>query len=178
MFFSISGLLSSRETDISLSGLACINLLITYFNIELKRTKLTSHTDTKRMDMSDRYRLRDVNTSKSFLAERRHFPNDNWQLGGSGVMGHTRGLISCYQSVAPISAHELISLWYFWCLRNGKIDVITYKYVINTYLFVGICISCNMDWIIWRLVYCTIFVCDTQDRLAGSIIVFSSVIVT
>jgi hypothetical protein len=26
---------------------ACINLLITYFNIELKRTKLTSHTDTK-----------------------------------------------------------------------------------------------------------------------------------
>ena len=26
---------------------ACINLFITYFNIELKRTKLTSHTDTK-----------------------------------------------------------------------------------------------------------------------------------
>jgi hypothetical protein len=24
---------------------ACINLFITYFNIELKRTKLTSHTD-------------------------------------------------------------------------------------------------------------------------------------
>ena len=37
---------------------ACINLLITHFNIELKRTKLTSHTDTKLMDMSDRYRLR------------------------------------------------------------------------------------------------------------------------
>jgi hypothetical protein len=37
---------------------ACINLFITYFNIELKRTKLTSHTDTKLMDMSDRYRLR------------------------------------------------------------------------------------------------------------------------
>jgi hypothetical protein len=36
----------------------CINLLITYLNIELKRTKLTSHTDTKLMDMSDRYRLR------------------------------------------------------------------------------------------------------------------------
>jgi len=32
---------------------ACINLVITYFNIELKRTKLTSHTDTKLMDMSD-----------------------------------------------------------------------------------------------------------------------------
>ena len=37
---------------------ACINLFITYFNIELKRTKLTFHTDTKLMDMSDRYRLR------------------------------------------------------------------------------------------------------------------------
>jgi hypothetical protein len=36
---------------------ACINLFITYFNIELKRTKLTSHTDTKLMDMSDRYLL-------------------------------------------------------------------------------------------------------------------------
>ena len=37
---------------------ACINLFITYFNIELKRTKLTSNTDTKLMDMNDRYRLR------------------------------------------------------------------------------------------------------------------------
>jgi hypothetical protein len=26
---------------------ACVNLFITYFNIELKRTKLTSLTDTK-----------------------------------------------------------------------------------------------------------------------------------
>ena len=37
---------------------ACINLFITYFNFELKRTKLTYHTDTELMDMSDRYRLR------------------------------------------------------------------------------------------------------------------------
>ena len=37
---------------------ACINQFITYFNIELKRTKLTSHTDTKLMDMSDRYQLK------------------------------------------------------------------------------------------------------------------------
>ena len=41
---------------------ACINLFITYFNLELKRTILTSHTDTKVMDMSDRYRLRDDNS--------------------------------------------------------------------------------------------------------------------
>jgi hypothetical protein len=60
MLFSISGPLSSRETDIGQRvdigrGMitvlnwkkACINLFITYFNIELKRTKLTSHTDTK-----------------------------------------------------------------------------------------------------------------------------------
>ena len=38
-----------------------------------------------------------------------------------------RGLISCYQSFAP----GMISLWHFRCLRMGKIDVITYKYVIN-----------------------------------------------
>ena len=42
---------------------ACINLFITYFNIELKRTQLTSHTDTKLMDMGDRYLLRDDNSS-------------------------------------------------------------------------------------------------------------------
>jgi hypothetical protein len=31
---------------------ACINLFITYFNIELKRTKLTSHTDIMLTDMN------------------------------------------------------------------------------------------------------------------------------
>ena len=30
---------------------ACINLFITYFNIELKRKKVTSHTVTKLMDI-------------------------------------------------------------------------------------------------------------------------------
>ena len=57
MTFSISGLLSSRETDtaprvdigrgmitVLIWKKVCINLFITYFNIELKRTKLTSHT--------------------------------------------------------------------------------------------------------------------------------------
>ena len=75
MPFSISGLLSSRDryrpegfsprVDISRGMItvliwkkACINLFITYFNIEIKRTNLTSHTDTKLMDMNDRYRLR------------------------------------------------------------------------------------------------------------------------
>jgi hypothetical protein len=64
MPFAISRLLSSRETDIGQGMItvliwkrACINLFITYFNIELKK-KITSHTDTKLMNMSDRYRLR------------------------------------------------------------------------------------------------------------------------
>ena len=66
MPFSISGLLSSRETDIGqrasspgsisvsrddnspeMEKKTCNNLFITYFNIKLKITKLTSHTDTK-----------------------------------------------------------------------------------------------------------------------------------
>ena len=57
MPFSISGLLLSLDTDIGqrvdigrgmitvlIWKKACINLFITYFNIELKRTKLASHT--------------------------------------------------------------------------------------------------------------------------------------
>ena len=110
---------------------ACINLFITYFNIELKRTKLTFlcldfHIFYERVGFCLR------NTNKSFLAGRQHFPHDNWQLGGNDVKGLTRGLISCYQSFAPISAHGLISLWHFRCLCIAKIDVITYKYVIMT----------------------------------------------
>ena len=76
MPFSISELLSSRETEgfspmvdigrriitVLIWKKPCINLFITYFNIELKRTKLTSHTDTKLMDMSDRYQLWDDNS--------------------------------------------------------------------------------------------------------------------
>ena len=58
---------------------ACINIFITYFNIELKRTKLTSHTHTHQT-MSDWYRLR----------------NDNSPDMGKGMHCSTyRGLISC-----------------------------------------------------------------------------------
>jgi hypothetical protein len=48
-------------------------------------------------------------------------------MGGRDIMGLTSGLISCYQSFAPISAPGMISLWHFLCLRMDKIDVITYK---------------------------------------------------
>ena len=67
MPFSISELLSSRETEgfspmvdigqriitVLIWKKPCINLFITYFNIELKRIKLTSHIDTKLMDLRD-----------------------------------------------------------------------------------------------------------------------------
>ena len=90
--------------------MSCINLFITYFNIELKRTKLTSHTH---QTMSDWYRLRDDNN-----------PDMEKCMHCSIYKG------SCYH-VIRVLPHGLISLWHFRCLRMGKIDVITYKYVIN-----------------------------------------------
>jgi hypothetical protein len=50
-------LLQNLCSNVSLKK-ALITLFIIYFNIELKRAKLTSHTDTKLMDMRDRYGLR------------------------------------------------------------------------------------------------------------------------
>ena len=166
MPFSISGLLSLWPISASRDDMekACINLFITYFNIELKRTKLISHTNTKLIWI--------------------WVINIGW--GMITVLLWKKSCIDLFIERLDIVLSDFCPDICPWadiavalrCLRMGKIDVITYKYVINTYLFVGICISCNMDWIIWRLVYCTIFVRDTQDRLAGSIIVFSSVIVT
>ena len=86
---------------------ACVNLFITYFNIELKRTKLTSHTDTKLMDMRERYHLR-------FLLPKHQQIFPLWtstffkrQLRFRRKWRHvlTRGLISCYQILVPISGH-------------------------------------------------------------------------
>jgi hypothetical protein len=84
MPFSISRPLSSRETDIGqrveisrgmitvlIWKKAWINLFITYFNIELKRTKLSSHIDTKFMDMSDRYQLRGLFPKRQQIFPRR-----------------------------------------------------------------------------------------------------------
>jgi hypothetical protein len=111
---------------------ACINLCIMHiFKLWIKKNKI--YFPHRFFIFSTRVSLCFQNTNKSFLAGRRHFPNDNWKLGGSDVMGLTRGLIACYQSFAPISAHGLISLWHFRCLRMVKIGVITYKYVIHIY---------------------------------------------
>jgi hypothetical protein len=111
MPFSISRLLY-RETDIDRGMItvliwkkACINLFITYFNIELTRTKLTSHTDTKLVDMSDRYRLRVLLPKRQQIFSRwtSTFSKRQLTVGGSDVVRLTRGLISCYQSFAPMA---------------------------------------------------------------------------
>ena len=84
---------------------ACINLFIKYFNIELKRTKLTSHTDTKVMDMRDRYLLRVLLPKRQHIFPRRTsaFSKRQLTVGRNDVMGLTRGLISFYQSFAPMA---------------------------------------------------------------------------
>jgi hypothetical protein len=104
---------------------ACINIFITYFNIELKRTKLTSHTHTHQT-MSDWYRLR----------------NDNSPDMGKGM--HCSTYKEAWYHVVLFIKRLDIMLSEFcpdicpWadiagalrCLRMGKIDVITYTYVI------------------------------------------------
>jgi hypothetical protein len=139
MPFSISRLLSSRETDIGQRALArgminvliwkkaCINLFITYFNIELKRTKLTSHTDTKLMDMGDRYRLRVLLPKCQQIFPCWTSTFSKWQLTVGRKWHH--------------GAHERLDIVLSEFCPDGryrcgtcKIDVTTYKYVINTYI--------------------------------------------
>ena len=97
---------------------ACINLFITYFSIELKTTKLTSHTHTKQwvIDIS-------------------------W--GMITVLIWKKACIVLFIKRLDIMLSEFcpdICPWAdiavaLWCLRSrmGKIDVITYKYVIISY---------------------------------------------
>ena len=92
------------------------------------------------MDMSDRYRLRDHNSPV---------------MGKSHALIYLqKGLISCYQNFSPISAYGLISMWHFWCLRMDKMDVITYKYVINICIYIYIL---NMYVYLEHIVYNILF---------------------
>jgi hypothetical protein len=104
---------------------ACINLFITYFNIELKRAKLTSHTDTKLMDMSDRYRLRALLPKHQQI-----FPRWTSTFSKRQLTVTSWGSREAWYRVIRVLPRWQISLWHFWCLCMGKIDVITYKYVI------------------------------------------------
>ena len=96
---------------------ACVNLFITYFNIELKITKLTSHTDTKLMDMRERYRLRFLLPKHQQIFPRwtSTFFKRQLRFRRKWRHGLTRGLISCYQSFAPRSSPGLLSLCHFRC---------------------------------------------------------------
>ena len=80
---------------------ACINLFITYFNIEIKRTKLTSHT----------HQTMSVKIWKNAC-----------------IVLFIKRLDIMLSEFCPDIAVALRC----WCLRMGKIDVITYKYVIHS----------------------------------------------
>ena len=105
---------------------ACINLFITYFNIELKRTKLASHTHTHQT-MSDWYRLRNDNSPNmekgmhcSIYIEACYYVVPF--IKRLGIM-----LSEFCPDICPLADID-VALRY---LRMGKIDVITYKYVIR-----------------------------------------------
>ena len=101
---------------------ACINLFITYFNIELKRTKFTSHTHT-------------------------HTHTKLWVIdigwGMITVLIWKRACIVLFIKRLDIMLSEFYPDICPWadiavalrCLRMGKIDVITYnKYVITVFI--------------------------------------------
>ena len=112
---------------------ACINLFITNFNIELKRTKLASHTDTKLMDMSDRYRLRVLLPKRQQIFPRWTSTFSKWLWSDSWAEVTSWGSREAWYCVIRVLPRWQISLWHFRCLRMGKIGVITYKYVINLF---------------------------------------------
>jgi hypothetical protein len=103
---------------------ACINLFITYFNIELKRTKLTSQTDTKLMDMSDQYRLRLLLPKRQQIFPRwtSTFSKRKLTVGRKWRHGAHERLDIVLSEFCPDGRYR--------CARMGKIDVITYEYVI------------------------------------------------
>jgi hypothetical protein len=110
---------------------ACINLFITYFNIELKRTKLTSHTHQTcgyEWSISVEGSASETPTNLSSL-------NINiFQLtvGRKWRRGAHERLDIVLSEFCPDGG---ISLWHFQYLHMGKIDVITYKYVIHVTTF-------------------------------------------
>jgi hypothetical protein len=110
---------------------ACINLFITYFNIELKRTYLTSHTDTKLMDMSQW----SISVNGSASETPINLSSLNVDIFPTTINSWAEvtswGSREAWYRVIRVLPRWQISLWHFRCLRMGKIDVITYKYVIT-----------------------------------------------
>jgi hypothetical protein len=103
---------------------ACINLFITYLNIELKRSKLTSYTNTHQT-MSDWYRLRDDNSPDMEKGMHCSIYKEAWYhvvlfIKRLAIMLFYlyRGLTSCYQCFAPIS------LWHFGLCVWAKLTLL------------------------------------------------------
>ena len=113
-----------------ISKKACNNLFITYFNIELKRIKLTSNTH---QTMSDWYRLRDDNSPDMEKGMHCYIYREVWYH----VVLFIKRLDIMLSEFSPISAHGLISLWHF------GVYVITYKYVIKTHYIHSVLVQ---DW--------------------------------
>ena len=145
MPFSISRLLSSRETDIGQRALArgmitvllwkkaCSNLFITYFNIELKKNKI---------NFPHRHQIYGYEWSISVEGSASETPTNLSSLNvdifqttiNSWAEVTTWGSRDAWYRVIRVLPRWQISLWQFRCLRMGKIDVITYKYVIKCIL--------------------------------------------
>jgi hypothetical protein len=114
---------SRQNSDNTISSL---NLFITYFNIELKRTKLTSHTDTKLMDMSDWYRLRVL-----LLKRQQIFPRWTYirkhQKCYSDICHRDKTLITRYQASREphdvTSAQLLIVVWKMSTFSEERFEI-------------------------------------------------------
>ena len=106
---------------------ACINLFITYFNIELNRTKLTSHTDTRLIWIWV------INIGQGIIT----------------VLLWKKSCINVFIERLDIMLSDLCPDICPWAdiavalpaLRMRKIDVITYKYVINVIISTSTTIS-------------------------------------
>ena len=98
----------------------CINLFITYFNIELKRTKLNSHTHTHQT-------MRDDSSPDMEKVMHCSIYKDAWYNVVLFIKRLDIMLSEFSPDVCPWAAIAVA----LRCLRMGKIDVITYTYVIK-----------------------------------------------
>jgi hypothetical protein len=109
--------------------LVCINLFITHFNIEFKRTKLTSHTHTHthtHQTMSDWYRLRDDNSPDMEKGIHCSIYKEAWYHVFLFIKRLDIMLSEFCPDICPWADIAVARR----CLRMSKIDVITYRYVI------------------------------------------------
>jgi hypothetical protein len=87
---------------------------------------------------------------------------DNWQLGGSDVMRHTRGLTSCYQSFAPM-ADIAVALPVFTYGQNWRYYLLIINLIFADNVRIVIRYSCICDmffvylYILDRELFCFIF---------------------